>query len=940
MSQHGQKMKKWYVMSMLTRSMINKPLNLNKSEYDSLEVLSFPLPSINYDKPTTFYMKDFEDVLKYNENDKRLLIKDGKIIKGRLDKKSIGQNSTDSIFHIIYSEYGAAETIDCIYNYQQIVNNYLYYQGYTISLGDLFATVDAEKDITKEIEKILNESNDLIRQLDEGELIPPIGMSVMEFYEGLQQNILSPSDDVVKPIFSRLDIHKNSLAKMVFCGSKGKKQNIISLSSNIGQTFVNGERPPNSVNNRSSIYYDRFAMDPISKGYIKNSFIEGIEPEVFSFAAQEARSDIIDIALSTAISGEMERNGVKNMEHLLVSNFNGLQEDAKVIQLLYGDMGIDTRHMENCTIHSLSISDKEHYNIYKAKPSDFAAKWRNTTLTKMLDVEYERIHKDRNWIRDILLQFEYSQEAYLISNKVYLPVNLDRIIADIINSHNTLTDSGKPVSKLPKELGELNPTEAIAMVDEFCENLGYVYYHPNYQLREGTIFPCVKKAIKLMQMIIYERLCVKKLLRFGFTNNLLKIILNRIKQKYIKSFTTPGLTAGIIAVQSVSEPITQYFLDSKHRSGAKTGGANFIDQIREIMNYKKTEKMVSPEMKVYLKPEYEEDEAMVLEIANRIEMMKFKQFVKGDKYQIFLEDFGKPIHPKYEDEKKIIKNYMSHSLGIKIPSNLSKFHIRFELDKEKLILKSMKVTTIVNKLNKIFPYVFIVYTPENADDLVIRIYIKSNIYHPKNGVTEQDTYKIAELIYNSIIRGVEGIRYTEVKEFSYNQKMEDGSLQIQKKFYIATAGTNVEAMFSNPYVDIDKLTTNSLEETQKFYGIEASRHEIVNKLMSTLQYKASYAHVSIYADVMTYNGAITSIERSGLGRRDVKSILKRTSFGSPKQVLQFAAINNIKNKISGISGPLIMGTCPKFGTTYNEIMMDEGFLKKEYSTVKNIIDDL
>jgi DNA-directed RNA polymerase beta' subunit len=245
-------------------------------------------------------------------------------------------------------------------------------------------------------------------------------------------------------------------------------------------------------------------------------------------------------------------------------------------------------------------------------------------------------------------------------------------------------------------------------------------------------------------------------------------------------------------------------------------------------------------------------------------------------------------------------------------------------------------------LTRLFPYLFIVHTPENADSIVIRCYVKSGIFNPKTGVTKLDAIKIADYVYQSIIRGVDGIRHSEINEMSYNKKMPDGSLVLSKKYYITTAGTNLEAMYSNPFIDLERLHTNSLEEVQKYNGIEAARHEIINNLMSTLEYGASYAHISVYADVMTYNGAITSIERSGLGRRDVKSILKRTSFGSPKQVLQYAAINNIKNKISGISGPLIMGTCPKFGTTYNEIMMDEEFLQKHgnYKPVGDILDDL
>ena len=101
----------------------------------------------------------------------------------------------------------------------------------------------------------------------------------------------------------------------------------------------------------------------------------------------------------------------------------------------------------------------------------------------------------------------------------------------------------------------------------------------------------------------------------------------------------------------------------------------------------------------------------------------------------------------------------------------------------------------------------------------------------------------------------------------------------------------------------------------------------------------SIEHCSIFADEMTYSGHVTSIHKTGLQKREMNNVSLRVSFQSPIQVLENAAVDGLIDKISGISGPLIIGATPNIGTAYNKIIVCEKFLIDHHKNMPSL-DDL
>jgi DNA-directed RNA polymerase beta' subunit len=267
--------------------------------------------------------------------------------------------------------------------------------------------------------------------------------------------------------------------------------------------------------------------------------------------------------------------------------------------------------------------------------------------------------------------------------------------------------------------------------------------------------------------------------------------------------------------------------------------------------------------------------------------------------------------------------------------------VRYEINKEELIINSMKLDTIITKLRIKFPDLYLVYTPENSDDIVVRAYItQSMIKIPAAGFGENIIVDIVKKINKTVIRGVRGILYTEIIHVAKSEVQPDGSITSSKVYAISTVGTNLEGVLDNPYVDKYRTQTNSITEFEEMYGIEAARQKIITEIRKTFSAdKAILEHTSIFSDEMTYSGKLSSIQKTGLQIREANNVTLRLSFQSPIQVIEHAAVNNIVDKISGVSGPLINGQTANLGTCFNNVFIDEEFVEAQLRGISKAIED-
>ena len=927
LTKDGLHFNKWHAMA-LFGDIHGINLEFTKSKYTNRELVSKLLPEINLSgKEPSFYKPQYSTFIKYKPQDIKVNIVRGVLESGIIDKSIAGQGVAGSIFHIIANEYGNDTALECVYNLQQIVHRFFGYHGFTAGIQDINISNNAMVEIKRRLTSMILESRKITQRLNNNKLIAPLGVSLYDFYENEQLNALSSGDDFANPILADIDIDSNQIAKLIMSGSKGKLTNFIAINGAIGVQTINGKRFGYQAGwGRTSPYFVRYDTEPEANGFISMSFREGVRNDVYAFMAAEARHGLISNALSTSITGYQNRISIKNLESILTDNLRKSAKGMNVIQPLYAECGIDPSKLEKVKFPTIMLSDaafEDQYGKTLKEDPDNA----------ILQAEFEQLKKDRIRFREIHMTLEaHNPREYVTNGTKQMPVNVYRIIEDVIYNYTDLVNQLKESDK------RLDYVYVVESVRQLCNDLPYAFMNETQKRLKRPIPKYLQAATEYLQILIRSYLCSSYLSSKGVINPLLDIIIQRINLMYKKALIDYGSSVGILAAQCVCEPMTQYVLDSKHRTGGQGGTkTNAIVRIQEILGAKSTDSMKLPHMFIMTKPEYEYDRLKVQEIANHIEMLNFGRFVSS--IRVFFEEYGKPFHPQYTHEVADIRLFEKHNAGQQIPSDLAKWCIRYDINKEELILKSMKLETIILSIKRNYPDIHIVYTPENATKTYLRCYIRSGMKPNYRDYFTDVVMPLVQDLQKVIVRGVRNIYNTQVIDVMSSVVNDSGAIEIKKKYAIYASGSNMKDILGNPYIDPYRTQTDSVLEIEKVFGLTAARNKIINEMMSALE-GLNRMHCSVFADEMCYAGQVSNIQKTGLQKRENANVTLRLSFQTAIQVIQDAAVHGLVDKINGVSAPLVLGTNPPIGTCYNKVVVNRNFIQEISKSLESVMEDL
>lgn len=873
---------------------------------------------INFKKKSGYFKKEYAPFMKYSPTEVNILVEDGVMKSGVFTKKEVGSGGTGTLFHKIHMDYGAAKTLEQIHNFQQVAIGYLYQYGFTIGINDMILKPKALKRVRQIETNIINESRLVTEKLNRGEIIPPIGKTTDEFYEEIQRNILKVLDEFIEPILQSVNPSVNNLFKLALSGSKGKINNLFAIVGAISQIIINNQRIDKKFGyERTMAYFQRFETSPESGGYIANSYMSGMTSSEFVCNSYNARFDIISKALSTSITGEKNRESEKNLESIIIDNLRMCRKDYSVVQLTYGEDNMDPRRVLKVRFPSIFISDKNFNDTYK---------WKGKT-SKVFDDEFTQLQEDRNEYRRVFLMIENCSFKELSSDEKFMPVDVQKLYDDALVRYGEQKTSDKEIEQM------------VLIVKEFCEIIPYLLMNKTQEERRIKILQYKTKSVRLFRTLVRSVLYSNALKHIN--TDILENIIKEIRVRYKMALVDPGTAKGIIAAQSFSEPLTQYMLDAHKRSAEGGTSKDDVVKLKELLGAKSLEKSAHPKMLLRLHEQHQYNKDKVQEVANHIEMMSVDQFLLST--LVFIEPLkptGGIRHPDYKDEEAVIKEFLKMNPLKKIPPDLTNVCIRLELNKTKLILKNMPLELIICRLNEEFKNTFIVYSPENSKNIIIRIYLRSGSF--KGVMNERDIYEIKAKIHSMIIRGTDGIVNTKVVPLIRNEIKEDGSIgRMKQAWAIETVGSNIYGVARNKYIDRTRIITDSTDETQRMYGIISAKYRIVSGLRNigdgmTLNHR----HFTLYASEMTYTGSITPISNSGVAMREPHNYLLRMGTAAPIQAIEKAALTTAVNKVTGNTAPLLMGTVPKIGTLYNSFHINEDFIKKNIKNYSESLDEL
>src|SRR4029078_7077073 len=318
-----------------------------------------PLPKPNMEKNgkllytgkqlfSLFLPKDFNFIIasKWNKASKKpgkdVVIKNGQLLSGVIDKASIGAEEPDSVLHRIAKDYGNDDAKKFLDSILIMLKTYITHRGFSYGYSDLWLSDETRKEIFDVIDKTYNKINELVSQYKEGTLPLTRGLSPEAALELYVVNELSRARDRAGKTADRAFPDDNSGVIMASTGARGSTLNIGQMTAALGQQSLRGKRIYKGYHYRSLPHFKTNDMNPDAKGFIKSNYRDGLSPLEFFFHAMGGREGLVDKAVCTQQSCSRQQMFMQALEHMKIEYDQTVRDPhGNIIQFVYGEDGID-----------------------------------------------------------------------------------------------------------------------------------------------------------------------------------------------------------------------------------------------------------------------------------------------------------------------------------------------------------------------------------------------------------------------------------------------------------------------------------------------------------------------------------------------------------------------------------------------------------------------
>ena len=357
--------------------------------------------------------------------------------------------------------------------------------------------------------------------------------------------------------------------------------------------------------------------------------------------------------------------------------------------------------------------------------------------------------------------------------------------------------------------------------------------------------------------------------------------------RYEKARVSPGEMVGIVAAQSLGQPITQMTLNTFHAAGISTVNVTLgVPRLKEIINVSKN--MKSPSMRIY-------------------------PLVKGLEKELrkaSLSDFVTCEDVMYRNPPMLFEIEYVKWMGIQTLERSFTdvdWSVVYTIDPDVLGNHGMSMLDITFWINSMYDTLWCSCSDENDEHprIVVRLF-------PNNGGRD-DLDKIKQL--SKKILGDHSLKKYRFIEQCYADTTEN---------CLSTIGIDLSAVLADKRIDGTKTTCNDVLEIFNVLGIEAARETLVREIKHVIEFDGSYVdyrHISILVDTMTYKGSIMAITRHGINRTET-GVLMRCSFEETVNIITDAALHAEYDPIKGVTENIIMGKTAKVGTGAIDVFVD------------------
>ncbi|KAF9764400.1 DNA-directed RNA polymerase III subunit rpc1 [Nosema granulosis] len=473
-------------------------------------------------------------------SDGYVVIDSGNYLSGRIDKSIIGGEAKKSSLLYVLLKIDKLACSAMMFNMTKVASRYLGEVGFSIGLIDVQPGPSLQRKKEIVVDEGYSKVNDIISKI---EVNNPTNSSEME----ISCTLNKIREDCGSICISELSSF-NSPIIMQACGSKGSKINVSQMIACVGQQIISGKRIPNGMLNRTLPLFKKHSIDPIAKGFVKNSFYTGMTPPEFFFHAVSGREGLVDTAVKTAETGYMQRRLMKALEDLSVKyDYSVRTPFNDIVQYKYGEDGIDPLFMEADS----PIDWERLFNLIKSRIL-------NDSLSEIVK---ENLVDNREGLSVV----DNREGLSVVDNREGLSVVDNRESLSVVDNREGLSVVDNRESLLRKIREDL-------IIRKYCGDI--LNFHFIEDLRNF-----IGKASQFKVFNGREFVGITSYRKFW--DLLAEFLVSKIKTTLIE----PGTAVGAIAGQSIGEPGTQMTLKTFHFAGVASMNITLgVPRLKEIIN--------------------------------------------------------------------------------------------------------------------------------------------------------------------------------------------------------------------------------------------------------------------------------------------------------------------------------------------------------------------
>ena len=892
--------------------------------------------------------------------DSFLVIRNSEIMCGRMDKSTIGAGRKNSLFYVLYRDFGPDVAAECMNRLTRFCSRWLSRQGVSVGIDDVTPTGEIIDKKKKLIEETFRKCQDFDEAYKAKRLKRKAGLTDEETLEQEQVKVLSTvRTEIAKMLPTQLS-KNNTPMMMAMSGAKGSNVNVAQMTALLGQQDIEGKRVMDGFQDRTLPHFAKHERTPESMGFISNSFFSGLSPAEFFFHAISGRVGLVDTAVKTAETGYMSRRLMKSMEDVATEYDGTVRNSAsEVTQFRFGDDGLDPANVEA-----------------SAKPVDLERTWTHVESTtfdaKDQGLGIEDVHS--------------CVEARLSPDRALFPRwDFKKQVLDYEARDDRCVQQGESERSFLRSIFDfvMGKAQAHDVVRHDKADLAVAKPKPTLgqaprnRLRKSARMGKEGVGAKLL---LYRQPSTKD--RFDLTSKIteknLRVFVDLCIEKYFQAQVEAGHAVGAVGAQSIGEPGTQMTLKTFHFAGVAgmslTAG---VPRIKEIINASKDISTPVITCRLERRSDHSIPESLARIVKGRIESLSLEDIVS------YIETDWSPGQPGSIVVRVSMDTIAEHGLDVGLEDILERVQKHRRCKDAELTIYARRPDRIIldlgdthfkeNKkksagpgledfkdaflklqhLKRLLPSVQIWGHPEatravlmaeddpesdeirrrrsllasqvvEADDEEIVLSNAFGLDGVDDGALEEEERadrlgKWARKAKAILAKKVEVNREPTVK-IEEREKEEvitvsppapETPIQMYK---VMVEGYGLRFCMNTDGVDPYTTETNSIIETFQVLGIEAARAKIIKELAEvTKDLTIDPRHMVLLADSMTRKGEVLGITRFGLAKNG-DSVLQLASFEKTADHLFDAAALGKKDAIEGVSESVIMGKEMTIGT--------------------------